>query len=554
LAILDALVEEMAYICQVMERYDHLMSQISNFPLTLHDSATTTKKEALLPVWTWKYGALERSLAIQQYATALQHATPVTIVLGTNVWVPSIVEDAQYLSTRALQRASTTRCTQAVATVAYAISHDVWSTDTTNANEDADSSSANTVMTIYQALMNRMGCWREEQKHENVQRQLATSSHRSPPHSSAFASALLDALDDDMRVQQSPSKKIATAPASGNFLAALVVDSTEIREREINETMCLCNGIHAATCASKTLVSLLDELLEPGEDEDGGLGFSAKDERAASMIQLAREELSRYSETYEHLLGETVQQALDSFCGSNEALIMSATGRSKRKTKPFCLVALKQFFEKENFQVDGIDTAADDERLENELLKVLRDCEYLQQLQEKCEGPVVQLHAEQFAKVMVEIVLQVLWNDTSMESPSETRKKSFTDWGSLLLSKEVRLMQGFISNVLLKPSMEDEEDEDAQFSGHAARLFRIWERLSQVVTVLQLEKPSDWLAYNASSILTPDELFRTMSLRIDFSMDAIQNVVASLTPKVKAVPVRDSEGKCTETDRIINAS
>jgi hypothetical protein len=554
LAMLDALVEEMAYICQVMERYDHLMTQISHFPWTTsttirkENSATTatTKKEDMLPVWTWKYGALERSLAIQQYATALQHATPVTIVLGTNIWVPSIVEDAQYLSTRALQRASTTRCAQAVATVAYAISHDVWSTETTIlSNDTSDPSAANTVMTVYQALLNRMGCWQVDQIQENTRQRDAqaisgtNSHHRSPPHSSAFASALLDALDDDMRgVPVSPStKKVSTpAPASGNFLAALGLDSTEVRQRERSETMCLCNGIYAAHGASQTLVNLLEELLEPGEeDEEGGLVFLAKDERAMSMIQLAREELSRYSHTYERLLNETIQEALERFCGSKEAVSTHlAAGRSKKKAHQQCLVSLKHFFETENFQIDGIDSASEDERLENELLKVLRQCEYLQQLREKCEGPVVQLHAEHLAKVLVEIVLQVLWHETTEGSTGTS--KTFTDWGSLLLSKEVRLLQGFISNELLEPSME----EDARYSGHVAKLFQVWERLSQVVTVLQLERPSDWLAYHLSSVLTPDELLRTMSLRTDFSTDAIQSVVASVTPKME-VPIEERE-------------
>jgi len=64
----------------------------------------------------------------------------------------------------------------------------------------------------------------------------------------------------------------------------------------------------------------------------------------------------------------------------------------------------------------------------------------------------------------------------------------------------------------------------------AAKLLRIWERLSQVVTVLQLEKPSDWLAYHSTSVLSPDELSRTLSLRVNFSADAIQSAVSSVTP------------------------
>jgi hypothetical protein len=38
------------------------------------------------------------------------------------------------------------------------------------------------------------------------------------------------------------------------------------------------------------------------------------------------------------------------------------------------------------------------------------------------------------------------------------------------------------------------------------KLTQILKRLLQVVAVLQLEKPSDWLAYQLPSMLSPDEL------------------------------------------------
>lgn len=55
-----------------------------------------------------------------------------------------------------------------------------------------------------------------------------------------------------------------------------------------------------------------------------------------------------------------------------------------------------------------------------------------------------------------------------------------------------------------------------------------WERLSQVVTVLQLERPSDWSIYQATSVLTIDELRRTMNLRMEFSTDAVNAVCQTM--------------------------
>ena len=70
-------------------------------------------------------------------------------------------------------------------------------------------------------------------------------------------------------------------------------------------------------------------------------------------------------------------------------------------------------------------------------------------------------------------------------------------------------------------------------------LLPIWERLWQVVTVLQLEKPSDWLLYHnpKNAVLTPEELERTLSLRVDFDPSAIPRVV----DKVSGTTTRTTE-------------
>ena len=55
-----------------------------------------------------------------------------------------------------------------------------------------------------------------------------------------------------------------------------------------------------------------------------------------------------------------------------------------------------------------------------------------------------------------------------------------------------------------------------------------WERLSQAVTILQLEKPSDWsMYYQSTSVFSPEELKSILSLRLDFQKDAIERVVSS---------------------------
>ena len=99
--------------------------------------------------------------------------------------------------------------------------------------------------------------------------------------------------------------------------------------------------------------------------------------------------------------------------------------------------------------------------------------------------------------------------------------KRFTDWGSLLLSKQVRTVQNHVSNLMEKAAASEDQA--------ILPILPQWERLLQVVTVLQLEKPSDWAFYQgATCCLLADKLERILRLRADFSSDAIAAVVASV--------------------------
>lgn len=71
---------------------------------------------------------------------------------------------------------------------------------------------------------------------------------------------------------------------------------------------------------------------------------------------------------------------------------------------------------------------------------------------------------------------------------------------------------------------------------HAVSLVNEWQRVTQVVTLLQLEKPSDWAAYkDDNQVLTNEEVKQTLCLRIDFSTDAVA-AVCGVTSSGEAVP------------------
>ena len=506
LCALDSLVNEMAFGCQVQARY-HALVQNSGCNTAL---LPTTISHELLPEWTWKYASLERFLATQQWLAAVALAAPVTIVLGTGIQVPSVVEDAQYLSIRAVERAASTRSVQAIGTVGHAVSHDVWSTEERTG--------------VHHALLEQRGCWCAAVVEEETDDSMSALKSSKD---NGFASALLDALDDDIGGGVAPSlsanahipSKPPSAPASGNFLGfSMTAGGDKGEQMQLDSQFCALNGVHAAAGACLSLVSVLDSLLAADDDDENGdsppqLDFVETDSKPMAMIQLANEELGRYGRAYQKLLTEQIDAMLEHWCG----LGGDPAARGKQV---LCFDKLRLFFNHEDYRLDAahFNVAESDDRLDRDFIGPMEESRLLEQLADKCESDVLRQFGGLLITQLVSLVLTCLWEN----------KKEFTDWGSLLLSKQIRKLQGFVSRAVSPQSSEGGP------SAMMTNFVQLWERLSQTLTVLQLERPSDWLAYQATSILSPEELSKTMSLRVDFSADAIHAVVASVTKAATA--------------------
>jgi hypothetical protein len=482
LAQLDGLVEELAFLCQVCARYIALVHGE-----TLN---TSVLAKELQPVWTWKYASLERYLATQQWQSALQLASPVSIVLGTSIQVPSVVEDAQYLSTRALERAASTGSTQAIGTVAYSIAADVWSTELSEG--------------VHQALMDQQGCYAQDIPETANKDTSTTATVASAPKSgNSFASALLGALDDDFDLPPTPLKP-PSAPSSGTFLGSLssfgVAGGDKLAQIRLDTQLCALNGVHSASAACSSLVQFLDSLLPKEEIQ--------QDTQAASMIQLAREELFRFAATYKQLLQKQVSRVVQEWCGSlHDAPVY----------KGLCIPVLRYNMERQRYDLPdaaALEKSEDDVVLEKLWIHPLRESKLLQQLA-KCDADVLNEICQALSSLLVDLILDSI--------RSNTMPKRFTDWGSLLFSKQVRLVQNYVSRLLETASQEDEATSSIPMMAPS------WERLNQAMAVLQLEKPSDWAYYQATSALKPEELQSLMRLRADFSKEAISAVMASVS-------------------------
>lgn len=478
LSELDTLVDELAFLCQIFDRYIALMAseKVEDTPTTICD---------LHAEWTWKYASLERYLTSQHMLSALQLAHPVQIVLGTSIQVPSVVEDAQYLSTRALERAASARSAQAIGTVAHAVASNVWSTDSSVTGG------------VHQALVDQKGCYKDE--NDDSAAQSAKSPTGSTPNSNSFASALMGALDEDLA--SSPARANArppAAPSSGSFLgigslSSSIVGGDNFKRIRMDTYFCALNGAHSASAACLALVQFLDSLLAEGD--------AADDEKSSTMIQLAREELFRFSKEYQFFLKTKASDIVSEFCGKvSDAPVYRGD---------YVFPVLRYYLERENYDIptaDVLQAAEDDVRITQKLLQPLQSSVFLGRLS-RCDADVMVVLYGEVASRLVDLFFQVLL--------SETIPKPFTDWGALLLSKEVRMLQNLISK-----SIENISDKTISMMPQ-------WERLSQAVTVLQLEKPSDWTFYQASSKLSPSELEAFLRLRKDFSKDAVGAIVAS---------------------------
>jgi hypothetical protein len=516
---LDSVVDRLAFCCQIFDRYIQLVVKENENYNNNNDSApttTTTILQQLHPEWTWKYASLERYLTTQQLRSALHpnNNFPVEIVVGAKLQVPSFVEDGTYLSTRALKRAASTRSDQAIGTVAHSIASDVWTTDSGGTG-------------IYEALVEQRGCYNP---HNEVSSSGGTNDDNNtdnPPKSSSnsnsFAQALLGALDVDT------SSSAAVPPNSGSgglletfssSLASSVGGGDKFLQIRLNTHICALNGIHSASTACSSLVEFLDSLLIPDDDDDNNIeevGESQQQQQqqtqrlvqngSNSMVHLAREELFRYSRNYQDLLRTQVGRIVTEFCGSLEDAPVYKGN--------MIIPVLRYYLERESYDLPDahhLAKAEEDARLHKILIQPINDCQLFHQF-DKCDSGVLQALCQDMAHVLAELFLDVIL--------SSTNPKRFTDWGSLLFSKEVRLVQNCLQ-ALMQRAISTHQDQ----AGAVPILMSQWERLTQAVAVLQLEKPSDWSSYyQSTSVLSSQELKGILSLRVDFSSEAIERVV-----------------------------
>jgi len=119
------------------------------------------------------------------------------------------------------------------------------------------------------------------------------------------------------------------------------------------------------------------------------------------------------------------------------------------------------------------------------------------------------------------------------------QRKVFTEWGSILLKRQVRMLEDFCTSLIIHHdvsniiSTTESYGNSGAGAGVSFEILHQFQRLTQAVAILQLEKPSDWTAFsytidstssNDTTVLSKEEIRQLMQLRVDFSEEAIANV------------------------------
>lgn len=456
--ISDEVLEEIAFVCQVINRYIQFSS-----PLEEEENEKIDSFDNLLIELILLYVAKESNWIKKSISSARTLAQPVQLIMGVPRFVPSVVEDTYYISQRSLERASGTLSSKAISMLSnYVV--EVW-----NVNG-----------AVHDSLMLQEGCCViPEEKDEQI----------TPTTPKSSFGLLLNKLERE----KEGGKK---APSSG--------DNIDVHQIQMDTQLCLLNGIHAASMACVSLSTLFDTLL-PEEDttEKENILQVTKE---STMIQLAKEEILTYSKSYQNLLREQISQFLQEWIGIVQNTQQKPPLVASLPHSP-CLHRMFYYFSNQDYNLNSVtlQEAESDGRMD-QMLSPIKQSRLIHELEhEKCDD-AVSLHIMSiFSHQIALMILSTLLS-----------QKKFSEWGSLLLSKQIRTLEGYLCSVIL--------GNDS--SSNTSLILQEFQKLAQAITILQCGKPADWAAFegevgDSAFDLSKEEIRKVMNMRIDWTPEMI---------------------------------
>ena len=284
------------------------------------------------------------------------------------VFVPSVVEDAFFVSRRAVERASSTFNSQALITLANRIA-EAWGVDGG----------------IYRALIYDTG---SDHGSKNVQMLQETQSNevqsKSAGEKDDFAAAFLDAIDDDIDDVGGQNNVMKDPPIADKPPTRLGT-----RGRILLNSLCSLNGIASASSASNALSGLFNSIIEARVHEKGEEEAARRAE--ITILEFARDELKAHSKSYDLLLKQKSIEAVGRWCGQ-----LSKDKNQKRNWlddsgQNLCLPIVQRYIRNHVYVLDahGCNELEKDETLNFNLIDPLKQSHLVREvISGRCEAKV----------------------------------------------------------------------------------------------------------------------------------------------------------------------
>ena len=231
-------------------------------------------------------------------------------------------------------------------------------------------------------------------------------------------------------------------------------------------------------------------------------------------------ELEQHSKSYDLLLTAKISELIEIWCGT----FISIDSRLD-SDHSLCFTTMQTFIRSHVYELDanGCQYMESDDVLLKNLLSPLASSFMFQEVKSgRCER-----------RVLTEIIVAISAEISTMFFNEIVKgKKPFTDWGSLVLAKQIRLFQNLLCTTI--GDLHDAED-DNEFV-NTAPILEKFEQMSQVCAILQLEKPSDWASHRygdaTGESLSPNQIRDVMYQRVDFSRVTVDKVCEKLGAKI----------------------
>jgi hypothetical protein len=566
------LLEELSYVCQLIARYCEFI--LLCCPLEEEKLPSESTVSHPLSLLAQEYIGYYSTLEDYLYNTNLQRAVTIAkpVEINDGISVSSLVEDAFYLSKKTLERARSTKNNQALLTITNRICES-W--------KDV----------ILDAVAIGTGCAHQPShtgskasvEHKDA---TATSNKKSGEVMNSFTAAFLDALDEEIGPPKpiladttTQSKFLHQSPPPSSMGGTILGDASSAAEWQINTCICNLNSTASASSACLAISIFYEEILyefcqvddndtmgnDNGKDHNqpikGATDSLLEQNPIAKLLDFTREEWLAHSKQYSSLLTTKTSDAVQYWCGvpldwaSSNLLTNDVSSGNSLLTKMlniekslFPLQRIQKAFAKQSYNIVDADTYHKfeaDAFLISQLVDPLHACDLISQITlKRCDQAVIMEIISHLARILSdEIILPMIFFGVG---PMKTQKH-FTDWGALLLAKQVRVIQNELCSLLhygyehnfgsaaATVPISKQSHHSSALLPSTTPILALMERVNQVITVLQLEKPSDWISlkYSApagikNAHLTKEEIRQVMLLRIGFSKEAIASLYDAL--------------------------